>query len=188
VPAVLLATCSKPNRLVSYPKAVTLTAVGYVWPVFYMYCVPIRDGPTMTLADLLARKKPISQANYCFRQNSGVIGNVCEWNATLVSHWMGDQKFITSSSSVLRKAAFAVVTTHQPAQGPRGYGPFSLCIIHKKGLCPSSGDINRLMMMIIGLWCVQRRVLGAPLPRRNQEPGTYRTSYPSWSTSYTSCC
>jgi hypothetical protein len=29
-----------------------------------------------------------------------------------------------------------------------GYGPFSLCVIHKEGLCPSSGDINRLMMMI----------------------------------------
>jgi hypothetical protein len=29
-----------------------------------------------------------------------------------------------------------------------GYGPFSLCIIHKEGLCPSNGDINRLMMMI----------------------------------------
>jgi hypothetical protein len=28
-----------------------------------------------------------------------------------------------------------------------GYGPFSLCIIHKEGLCPSSGDIKRLMMM-----------------------------------------
>jgi hypothetical protein len=30
-----------------------------------------------------------------------------------------------------------------------GYGPFSLCVIHKEGLCPSSGDINRLMMMTI---------------------------------------
>jgi hypothetical protein len=29
-----------------------------------------------------------------------------------------------------------------------GYGPFSLCVIHKEGLFPSSGDINRLMMMI----------------------------------------
>jgi hypothetical protein len=28
-----------------------------------------------------------------------------------------------------------------------GNGPFSLCVIHKEGLCPSSGDINRLMMM-----------------------------------------
>jgi hypothetical protein len=23
-----------------------------------------------------------------------------------------------------------------------GYGPFSLCVIHKEDLCPSSGDIN----------------------------------------------
>jgi hypothetical protein len=30
-----------------------------------------------------------------------------------------------------------------------GYGPFSLCVIHKEGLCPSSGDINRLMMMMM---------------------------------------
>jgi hypothetical protein len=29
-----------------------------------------------------------------------------------------------------------------------GYGPFSLCVIHKEGLCPSSGDINRLMMKL----------------------------------------
>jgi hypothetical protein len=28
------------------------------------------------------------------------------------------------------------------------YGPFSLYVIHKEGLCPSSGDINRLMMMM----------------------------------------
>jgi hypothetical protein len=27
-----------------------------------------------------------------------------------------------------------------------GYGPFSLWVIHKEGLCPSSADINRLMM------------------------------------------
>jgi hypothetical protein len=30
-----------------------------------------------------------------------------------------------------------------------GYGPFSLCVIHKEGLCSSSGDFNRLMMMNI---------------------------------------
>jgi hypothetical protein len=30
-----------------------------------------------------------------------------------------------------------------------GYGPFSLCVIHKEGLSPSSGDINRLMMMMM---------------------------------------
>jgi hypothetical protein len=28
-----------------------------------------------------------------------------------------------------------------------GYSLFSLCVIHKEGLCPSSGDINRLLMM-----------------------------------------
>jgi hypothetical protein len=30
-----------------------------------------------------------------------------------------------------------------------GYSPFSLWLIHKEGLCPSSWDINRLMMIII---------------------------------------
>jgi hypothetical protein len=29
-----------------------------------------------------------------------------------------------------------------------GYGPFSLCVIHKEDLCPSSGDYIRLMMII----------------------------------------
>jgi hypothetical protein len=29
-----------------------------------------------------------------------------------------------------------------------GYGPFSLCVIHKEGLCPSSGDILGIMMMV----------------------------------------
>jgi hypothetical protein len=30
-----------------------------------------------------------------------------------------------------------------------GYGPFSLCVIHLEGLCPSSGGINKLMMMML---------------------------------------
>jgi hypothetical protein len=30
-----------------------------------------------------------------------------------------------------------------------GYGPFSLCVIHKEDLCPSSGEFNRLMMLMI---------------------------------------
>jgi hypothetical protein len=29
-----------------------------------------------------------------------------------------------------------------------GYGPFSLCVIHKEGLCLSSGGIKRLMMKL----------------------------------------
>jgi hypothetical protein len=28
-----------------------------------------------------------------------------------------------------------------------GHGLFSLCVIHKEGLCPRSGDINMLKMM-----------------------------------------
>jgi hypothetical protein len=34
-----------------------------------------------------------------------------------------------------------------------GYGPFSLYVIHKEGLCPSSGGINRLMMMMMITFC-----------------------------------
>jgi hypothetical protein len=45
-------------------------------------------------------------------------------------------------------AAFAVVRTHQSAQGRVvSYGPFFLCVIYREGMCPSSGDINRLMMI-----------------------------------------
>jgi hypothetical protein len=32
-----------------------------------------------------------------------------------------------------------------------GYGPFSLCVIHKEGLCPSCGDIKRLMVVVVYL-------------------------------------
>jgi hypothetical protein len=32
-----------------------------------------------------------------------------------------------------------------------GYGPVTLCVIHREGLCPSSGDINQLMMMMM-MW------------------------------------
>jgi hypothetical protein len=31
-----------------------------------------------------------------------------------------------------------------------GYGPFSLCVIHKESLCLSSGDINNRLMMSWG--------------------------------------
>jgi hypothetical protein len=36
-----------------------------------------------------------------------------------------------------------------------GYGPFSLWVIHKEG--PSSGDINRLMMMTFSLFSSQSK-------------------------------
>jgi hypothetical protein len=50
----------------------------------------------------------------------------------------------------VKSAAFAVVNTLTNPHWALvvGYGPFSLCVIHKEGLCPSSGDVNRLMMMM----------------------------------------
>jgi hypothetical protein len=41
-----------------------------------------------------------------------------------------------------------------------GYDPFSLCVIHKKGLYPSSGDINRLMMMMLLLMMMMMMMMG----------------------------
>jgi hypothetical protein len=58
----------------------------------------------------------------------------------------------------LVQSAFAVVSTHQLA-----LGPFSLCVILKEGLCPSSGDINRLMMM--GILEEDLRCLCYPFPK-----------------------
>jgi hypothetical protein len=63
----------------------------------------------------------------------------------------GYKKIIISSSSTcfvkpLVSAAFVVASTHQPALDPhRGLWP----VLHKEILCPSSRDINRLMMMNI---------------------------------------
>jgi hypothetical protein len=51
-------------------------------------------------------------------------------------------------------AVFAVVSTYQPALGRvLGYGPFFLCVIHKEGLCSSSEANNRLMLMMMKIWC-----------------------------------
>jgi hypothetical protein len=65
------------------------------------------------------------------------------------SHRMGDQKFVISSS-VLVGPAFVVVSSHQSALGPHGgLWPVLLnLVIHKEGLCPSSGDISGMMMII----------------------------------------
>jgi hypothetical protein len=62
---------------------------------------------------------------------------------------MGDQKFIISSSEVSRWSRLhfqSVGPTNPHWTRVESYGPFSLCVIHKEGMGPSSGDINRLMM------------------------------------------
>jgi hypothetical protein len=45
--------------------------------------------------------------------------------------------------------AVVVVSTNLHWGHVVGYGPFSLCVVHKEGLCPSSGDINRLMIIFV---------------------------------------
>jgi hypothetical protein len=77
----------------------------------------------------------------------------------MVGHRMGDQKFYISSSVVgpgcsvvvpsirwsrLYLQSFAPIDLHWACVV--GYGPF--WVIHKEGLYPSKGDINRLMMMM----------------------------------------
>jgi hypothetical protein len=54
---------------------------------------------------------------------------------------MGDQKFITLSSSVLLSRWSWLNLQSLAHTNPHwtrvvGYGPFFLCVIHKEGLCP----------------------------------------------------
>jgi hypothetical protein len=56
-----------------------------------------------------------------------------------------------ASEGTLSRWSGCIVSTHSQWVRVVGYGPFSLCVIHKEGLCPSSWDINRLMMMMM-IW------------------------------------
>jgi hypothetical protein len=47
-----------------------------------------------------------------------------------------------------------------------GYGPFSFRVTHKEGLCPSSGDINGLMMMMTLLININNFLYGSTLKSR----------------------
>jgi hypothetical protein len=50
-----------------------------------------------------------------------------------------------------------------------GYGPFFICVIHTKGLCPSSGDNIRLLMMMMlstGLHCKHKSSFSYPYPTK----------------------
>jgi hypothetical protein len=64
---------------------------------------------------------------------------------------MGDQKFIISTYRRFGEHIKPLVPTAF-AVNPHWarvvvYGPFSLGVIHKKGLCPNSGNINSLMIL-----------------------------------------
>jgi hypothetical protein len=73
-------------------------------------------------------------------------------------HCMGDQKFIivellrASKGTRLHLQSLAPTNPHWARVV--GYGPSFLCVIHKEGLCLSSGGIIRLMMMIIKIYTV----------------------------------
>jgi hypothetical protein len=79
--------------------------------------------------------------------------------AEVKQHWsvmrLGDQKLSRAplcfgrNVNPLVSALFTIVSTNQSALCPRdGLWTVLLCVIHKEGLCPSSEDINRLMMMM----------------------------------------
>jgi hypothetical protein len=62
---------------------------------------------------------------------------------------MGDQKFIISEDTLSRWSRLHLqwlALTNPHWAHVVGYDPFSLYVIHKDGLCPRSGDVNRLMM------------------------------------------
>jgi hypothetical protein len=85
-----------------------------------------------------------------------------------VGQWMGDKKkyyFVLlrayegtlSCWSRLHLHSFASSNPHWTRVV--GYGPFFLCVIHKEGLCLSSGDINRLMMMMMMIYTYHSRFI-----------------------------
>jgi hypothetical protein len=56
-----------------------------------------------------------------------------------------------------------------------GYSPFSLCVIHKEGLCPSSGDISMLMMWTFQISCWNLPCLRSSRKWGNLESYAYLT-------------
>jgi hypothetical protein len=93
------------------------------------------DGPTVS-----ALRRAIGEVKQCW----------------LVIVWVPKNLFSRAPPCFERKveplipAAVAVVSSHQPVLSPRGglWPVLLICIIYKKGLCPSSGEINRLMIMM----------------------------------------
>jgi hypothetical protein len=64
--------------------------------------------------------------------------------SNIVSHWMGDQKLISRAPPYFGRhvkrlvpAAFAVISTHQPALGPRG-GLWPVLLITIRKACAAA--------------------------------------------------
>jgi hypothetical protein len=76
---------------------------------------------------------------------------------------MGDQKFYyldllrasEGTLSLLSRLYLRLLAPTNPQWARAvGYGLFSLYVIHKEGLCPSSGEINRLIMMKVSIFLI----------------------------------
>jgi hypothetical protein len=73
--------------------------------------------------------------------------------ATLVGFRMGDHFIISSRAFHASEGTLSRWCRHLQSLAPNphwgrmvGYDLLFLCVIRKEGPCPSSGDINRLMM------------------------------------------
>jgi hypothetical protein len=61
---------------------------------------------------------------------------------------------ICKDTKAMKHLNFFCATRYKSPTNPHwarvvAYGPFSLWVIHKEGLCPSNGDIKRVMMMML---------------------------------------
>jgi hypothetical protein len=83
-----------------------------------------------------------------------LIGDLLSYHIFNITKIQLQTKRKGKHANPLVPAEFAVVSTHQHALGLCGElshirRTVSLCVIHKEALCPSSGDINRLMIMMM---------------------------------------
>jgi hypothetical protein len=128
-----------PNKTItSLPFSSKETAIGLPMPLLRLDCHyrDIRLLLRSPMAPLL--RHAIAEAKQRWSVIGGVIKNLLFQALCFGRH-----------VKPLVPVAFASLAPTNPLWAcVVGYGPFSLCVIHKKGLCLSSGDINKLIMMM----------------------------------------
>jgi hypothetical protein len=87
----------------------------------------------MLILNILYMRRAIAEV----KQRWSVIGWVTKMYLEL----------LRASQGTLSRWPRLYLQSLEPHLGVVGYDSFSLCVIHKEGLCRSSGDINRLMTM-----------------------------------------
>jgi hypothetical protein len=116
---------------------IPLSGVGtcFFLPLFHHSFIEELDGPVVS-----ALRRAIAELEQHWSVNGWATKNLLSRAPPCFGRYV----------KPLVSVAFAVVSTHQPAMGPRGgLRPVLLMCYHTEGLCPSSGDINRLMMIMI---------------------------------------